>query len=138
MNKNSYRVDIFFRQINFFPFSLFGNFICRQTPFASGPNDTPSEILHRIAESKLDLRSGTWVTISNEAKVRKFDIRIPRMRRFSALNFHFFLLYFRIWLVRCCTLNPVIGRRLVKFYNTRGLRVAIIYQRIESIYRNLR
>ncbi|KAK7605260.1 hypothetical protein V9T40_007118 [Parthenolecanium corni] len=39
-----------------------------QTPFASGPNDTPTEILQRIAGSKLDLRSGTWVTISNEAK----------------------------------------------------------------------
>ncbi|XKL62061.1 hypothetical protein PGB90_001894 [Kerria lacca] len=39
-----------------------------QTPFASGPNDTPTEILHRIAGSKLDLRCGTWVTISNEAK----------------------------------------------------------------------
>lgn len=43
--------------------------LCSQTPFASGPNDTPTEILHRIAESKLDLRCGTWVTISNEAKV---------------------------------------------------------------------
>lgn len=39
-----------------------------QTPFASGPNDTPSEILSRIASSSLDLRSGTWVTISSEAK----------------------------------------------------------------------
>ncbi|XP_065225876.1 ribosomal protein S6 kinase 2 beta isoform X3 [Planococcus citri] len=39
-----------------------------QTPFANGPNDTPTEILHRIAESKLDLRCGTWITISNEAK----------------------------------------------------------------------
>jgi hypothetical protein len=52
-----------------------GYSVCRQTPFASGPNDTPSEILHRIAESKLDLRSGTWVTISNEAKVGARNVK---------------------------------------------------------------
>ncbi|XP_072155318.1 ribosomal protein S6 kinase alpha-2 isoform X1 [Bemisia tabaci] len=38
------------------------------TPFASGPNDTPEEILRRIAESKLDLRSGNWANISQSAK----------------------------------------------------------------------
>lgn len=42
--------------------------ISGQTPFANGPNDTPTEILHRIAESKLDFRSGTWLNVSNEAK----------------------------------------------------------------------
>lgn len=63
----------------------------RQTPFASGPNDTPTEILHRIAGSKLDLRCGTWVTISNEAKVSHFFLSfypvISCIRNFFTLSY---------------------------------------------------
>ncbi|KAL1131536.1 hypothetical protein AAG570_011153, partial [Ranatra chinensis] len=44
-----------------------------RTPFANSPTDTPTDILQRIGDSKLDLDSGNWVTISSEAKdlVRK-------------------------------------------------------------------
>lgn len=44
-----------------------------KSPFANGPSDTPSEILKRISECKLDLDSGNWMTVSSDAKdlVRK-------------------------------------------------------------------
>ena len=42
----------------------------RQTPFANGASDSPTEILRRISEGRLDLESGNWVSVSNEAKVR--------------------------------------------------------------------
>lgn len=44
--------------------------LCSHTPFANGPEDTPTEILHRIGNSNLDLKSGNWTVISSEAKVR--------------------------------------------------------------------
>ncbi|XP_050526354.1 ribosomal protein S6 kinase 2 beta-like isoform X1 [Daktulosphaira vitifoliae] len=52
------------------------------TPFASGPDDTPSEILNRIGNSSLDLKSGNWSVISIEAKelVKKLLHIDPRQR----------------------------------------------------------
>lgn len=41
----------------------------RHTPYASGPEDTPSEILYRIGNSNLDLKSGNWLVVSADAKV---------------------------------------------------------------------
>jgi p90 ribosomal S6 kinase len=38
------------------------------TPFANGPEDTPTEILNRIGNSNLDLKSGNWIVVSAEAK----------------------------------------------------------------------
>lgn len=38
------------------------------TPFASGPEDTPTEILNRIGNSSIDLKSGNWMVVSAEAK----------------------------------------------------------------------
>lgn len=38
------------------------------TPFANGPEDTPTEILNRIGNSNLDLKSGNWTVVSAEAK----------------------------------------------------------------------
>lgn len=74
--------QMFFKKHNLFLYRspcLFIFLFYRQTPFASGPNDTPTEILQRIAGSKLDLRSGTWVTISNEAKVSISNFMIYAM-----------------------------------------------------------
>lgn len=42
----------------------------RHTPFANGPEDTPTEILNRIGNSNLDLKSGNWTVVSAEAKVQ--------------------------------------------------------------------
>ncbi|XP_014288774.1 ribosomal protein S6 kinase 2 beta isoform X1 [Halyomorpha halys] len=44
-----------------------------RTPFANSPTDTPTDILQRIGDSKIDLDSGNWANISAEAKdlVRK-------------------------------------------------------------------
>ena len=41
----------------------------RVTPFAYGPNDTPNDILMRIGEGEIDLKSGNWVNVSDSAKV---------------------------------------------------------------------
>jgi p90 ribosomal S6 kinase len=38
------------------------------TPFANGPNDTPSDILGRIGEGKFSLVGGNWDTVSAHAK----------------------------------------------------------------------
>jgi hypothetical protein len=45
--------------------------VSRHTPFATGPDDTPSEILKRIGEGDLRLSSGHWSTVSTEAKVKE-------------------------------------------------------------------
>ena len=45
----------------------------RRTPFATGPDDTPSEILKRIGEGDLGLNTGQWSTVSVEAKVSLID-----------------------------------------------------------------
>jgi p90 ribosomal S6 kinase len=39
-----------------------------KTPFASTPNDSPETILARIGSGKIDLETGRWRQISNEAK----------------------------------------------------------------------
>uniref|UniRef100_A0A1B6CU71 Ribosomal protein S6 kinase n=1 Tax=Clastoptera arizonana TaxID=38151 RepID=A0A1B6CU71_9HEMI len=39
-----------------------------KSPFANGPTDTPTDILRRISECKLDLDSGNWSTVSSNAK----------------------------------------------------------------------
>lgn len=39
-----------------------------RTPFASGPNDTPTDILARIDEANLDLTGGNWDSVSVQAK----------------------------------------------------------------------
>ena len=40
------------------------------TPFANGPNDTPSQILERIGEGKFSLCGGNWDSVSEAAKVK--------------------------------------------------------------------
>lgn len=54
----------------------------RKSPFANGPKDTPTDILQRINECKLDFASGNWVSVSNEAKdlVRKMLHMDPHRR----------------------------------------------------------
>lgn len=39
-----------------------------QTPFATGPEDTPDEILNRIGQGKYNVNTGNWKTVSQEAK----------------------------------------------------------------------
>ncbi|KAL0276155.1 UNVERIFIED_CONTAM: hypothetical protein PYX00_003784 [Menopon gallinae] len=52
------------------------------SPFASGPDDTPREILRRISTGKLDLDSGNWANVSAEGKdlVRKMLCEDPQRR----------------------------------------------------------
>lgn len=38
------------------------------TPFATGPEDTPQQILARIGEGKISLKGGNWDSISPAAK----------------------------------------------------------------------
>ncbi|XP_067950980.1 ribosomal protein S6 kinase 2 beta-like isoform X2 [Watersipora subatra] len=38
------------------------------TPYATGPHDTPQDILKRITEGHIDLNSGNWETVSVAAK----------------------------------------------------------------------
>lgn len=54
----------------------------RKSPFANGPKDTPTDILQRINECKLDFASGNWASVSNEAKdlVRKMLHMDPHRR----------------------------------------------------------
>ena len=41
---------------------------CRCTPFATGPEDTPKQILARIGEGKIPLSGGNWDSVSPSAK----------------------------------------------------------------------
>ena len=41
---------------------------CRQTPFANGPTDTPSDILARIGEGHVNLNGANWDSVSSLAK----------------------------------------------------------------------
>ncbi len=43
--------------------------LCRYTPFANGPNDTPEEILLRIGSGKFSLSGGNWDSVSDSSKV---------------------------------------------------------------------
>ena len=40
-----------------------------RTPFATGPEDTPNQILQRIGEGSISLTGGSWDNISDTAKV---------------------------------------------------------------------
>lgn len=40
----------------------------RCTPFATGPEDTPKQILARIGEGKIPLSGGNWDSVSQSAK----------------------------------------------------------------------
>jgi len=39
-----------------------------ETPFASGPEDSPEDILQRIGKGQYDMNSGNWLTVSSLAK----------------------------------------------------------------------
>jgi len=55
---------------------------CRQTPFANGPSDTPSDILARIGEGSVSLTGVNWDSVSSLAKelvARMLDVD-PRRR----------------------------------------------------------
>jgi len=41
---------------------------CRQTPFANGPADTPSDILARIGEGNVSLTGENWDSVSSLAR----------------------------------------------------------------------
>ena len=43
-------------------------FLIRETPFATGPEDTPEQILARIGEGKVTLSGSNWDYISSSAK----------------------------------------------------------------------
>ena len=43
--------------------------IWRKTPFANGPTDSPEDILKRIGQSKFQLDTGNWTSVSSDAKV---------------------------------------------------------------------
>lgn len=49
------------RNITFF-------YVCRRTPFPNSPGDSASDILNRIGPGYVDVDSGIWTHISNEAK----------------------------------------------------------------------
>lgn len=40
-----------------------------RTPFATGPEDTPTMILQRIGEGSISLSGGTWDNVTDIAKV---------------------------------------------------------------------
>ena len=44
------------------------------TPFANGPDDTPSDILKRIEGGKFNLSGGNWKSVSDIAKVLNFAV----------------------------------------------------------------
>ncbi|CAE1142002.1 RPS6KA [Acanthosepion pharaonis] len=56
-----------------------------QTPYANGPNDTPSDILARIGEGKIKLTEGNWDCVSDAAKdlVQKM-LHVDPHRRLTA------------------------------------------------------
>merc|ERR1719336_2824601 len=53
-----------------------------QTPFATGPEDSPEDILQRIGKGQYDMNSGNWSTVSTTAKdlVRQMLDVDPSMR----------------------------------------------------------
>lgn len=58
-----------------------------QTPYANGPNDTPSDILARIGEGKIKLTEGNWDCVSDAAKdlVQKM-LHVDPHRRLTAVE----------------------------------------------------
>jgi len=56
-----------------------------QTPFATGPEDTPDEILGRIGEGKYNINTGNWMTVSQHAKDLVTDmLELDPARRITA------------------------------------------------------
>jgi len=57
-------------------------FVSRKTPFATTPNDTPSQILARVGEGRIDLMTGNWGEVSAGAKelVKRMLHVDPRQR----------------------------------------------------------
>ena len=53
-----------------------------QTPFATGPEDSPEDILRRIGKGQYNMDSGNWSTVSTTAKdlVRQMLDVDPSMR----------------------------------------------------------
>ncbi|XP_013381300.1 ribosomal protein S6 kinase 2 beta isoform X2 [Lingula anatina] len=55
------------------------------TPFATGPNDTPNDILARIGEGKISLTGGNWDSVSVAAKdLVKHMLHLNPRQRFTA------------------------------------------------------
>lgn len=50
------------------------------TPFATGAQDTPQDILKRIGEGTIDMASGNWQSVSTTAKVRPPSFLLPIVR----------------------------------------------------------
>ncbi|XP_049820493.1 ribosomal protein S6 kinase 2 beta isoform X2 [Aethina tumida] len=54
-------------------------------PFSTAPNNSPQQILQRISSGRLDLQSGRWAHVSNEAKILVADmLHIAPQRRPTA------------------------------------------------------
>ena len=49
---------------------------CRQTPYASGPSDTPDEILKRIGKGQYDINSGQLSCVDHECFWKAFGRNI--------------------------------------------------------------
>ena len=55
------------------------------TPFATGPDDTPEDILARIGEGKISLTGGNWNSISSAAKDLVLRmLHVDPMQRYTA------------------------------------------------------
>ena len=66
--------------------------IHRKTPFANGPTDSPEEILKRINESKYQIDSGNWSSVSGDTKVWSLDnnLTLCWYQRLTLLNYRIF------------------------------------------------
>ena len=45
----------------------------RKTPFATGPEDAPQQILKRIDDGRITLSGGAWDTVSDLGKVHDYS-----------------------------------------------------------------
>ena len=63
----------------------FHSIFFRTTPFATGPEDTPKEILARIGEGKISLTGGNWDSVSSAAKDLVLRmLHVDPMQRYTA------------------------------------------------------
>ena len=61
------------------------SFRSSSTPFATGPDDTPEDILARIGEGKISLTGGNWNSISSAAKDLVLRmLHVDPMQRYTA------------------------------------------------------
>ena len=59
----------------------------RSTPFATGPEDTPKQILARIGEGKISLTGGNWDSVSPSAKDLVLRmLHVDPMQRWTAVQ----------------------------------------------------